>query len=76
MLPTLFFALALVAPDAGGAARIEARVTATIQRGVTVQNGTVESRTASLPAERRGPRLCSTPAQPGLDCRLIVFDLP
>lgn len=76
MVPTLLLALALVAPDAGSAVRVEARVTATIQRGVAVQNGKAETRTASLPLERRAPRGCNTPPLPGPDCRLIVFDLP
>lgn len=76
MIVSLVLALAVVASDAAGGARAEARATATIQRGVTVQNGTAATRNIDIAAVRRAPRRCAAPEQPATFCELIVYDLP
>ena len=81
MVSALILALTLVAPDAGSGARVEARATATIQRGVTLQNGapqfdTMAARPSDITPAARRPRTCATVDQPAGPCQLIVYDLP
>ena len=79
MVSEFLMALALVttpAANSGTGARAEARVTATIQRGVTVQNGTAAASASDVVPVRQQARGCGTVDQPAPDCRLIVYDLP
>ena len=76
MVSALILALALVAPDASSGTRVEARVTATIQRGITLQNGKTAARPSDIAPIAQRPRICATPDQPAAQCQLIVYDLP
>lgn len=76
MVSALLLALALVAPGTGGGTRVEARATATIQRAVTLQNGTTAARPSEVTPIARQSRTCSTVDQPVGPCQLIVYDLP
>jgi hypothetical protein len=66
--------------ETGSRVSVEVRVTATIQRGVTLQNGRAVARTEQVSPIQRKPRACGPadkiPTGPMPDCRLIVYDLP
>ncbi|UVO54892.1 hypothetical protein [Sphingomonas sp. SUN039] len=73
----MLLALATTTPVEGaGGARAEARVSATIQRGVTLRAETVTSEIRLLPAAARASRPCISADKPEPECRLIVYDLP
>lgn len=79
MLILIALAVASTA-DAGSGAQLEGRVSATIQRGITVRDGIPSTRAAEVAPIRQKPRDC-TPSDkpetaPSPDCRLIVYDLP
>lgn len=79
MVSEFLIALALVATPAansGPGAHAEAHVMATIQRGVTVQNGTAAASASDVVPVRQQARGCGLGDQPAPDCRLIVYDLP
>lgn len=83
MVADLLILLALAAAvtaDNGSGVRVEARATATIERGVTLQNGRAVTRAAEVAPVRRRPRDCDPADKPSPtltpDCRLIVYDLP
>ena len=76
MVSALILALALVVPDASSGARVEARAKATIQRGITVQNGKTAARPSDIAPIAQRPRTCATTDQPTGQCQLIVYDLP
>ena len=70
-------ALAIAPPVEGsGGAQAEIRVSATIQRGVTVRDKRVSTDAPVPPASSRPARTCGAPDKAGPDCRLIVYDLP
>jgi len=73
----MVLALAAAAPvEPRSGAQIEIRVSATIQRGVTVRAQQVATDISVLTTAMRPDRTCdAAPAQQS-DCRLIVYDLP
>jgi inosine-uridine nucleoside N-ribohydrolase len=77
---TLIALAAAPTAETGSRASVEVRVTATIQRGVTLQNGRAVAPTEQVSPVRRKPRACGPvdkiPTGPMPDCRLIVYDLP
>jgi hypothetical protein len=79
MVSALLIAAALTAApspaDSGRGARAEAVATATITHAVVVRGDTATARNADTAARPLPPRRCDS-ADPRLDCRLIVFDLP
>jgi hypothetical protein len=73
----MLLALASASPVEGsGGAHAEARVSATIQRGVEVRAARITVEASLPPTVARPPRLCGTLDKPEPDCRLIIYDLP
>lgn len=83
MVADMLILIALAAApagDTGSRAQVEVRVTATIQRGVTLQDGVASTRTTEVAPVRQKPRDCGQADKAASantpDCRLIVYDLP
>jgi hypothetical protein len=83
MVADMLILIALAAAptaETGSRTSVEVRVTATIQRGITLQDGTASTRATELSPIRQKPRDCrpADKAEPlaAPDCHLIVYDLP
>lgn len=79
MVSQILMLLALAAapaPEGNGGARLDVRVSATIQRGATLQAERMTTDVRALPALPATPRACRPADTVTPDCRLIVYDLP
>ena len=73
---TLLMVVATPAANSGSNTRVEARATATIQRGIVLQSGTTTATASDITPVAQRPRDCIPASKSAPDCRLIVYDLP
>jgi len=73
---TLLMMVATSAANSGPTTHVEARATATIQRGIVLKSGTTTPTASDVTPVPQRPRDCIPASKSASDCRLIVYDLP